>query len=253
MSVLAVEGLAKSFGGVRAVDNLSFALEAGELLALIGPNGAGKTTCFNMLNGQLRPDAGRVAFLGRDVTGLAPRAIWRLGVGRTFQITATFASMTVRENVQMALLSHAGESRRLWPRAAALHREAATALLERVGMAAQAERACGVLAYGDLKRVELAVALANRPKLLLMDEPTAGMAPKERVELMGLAAEIVRRERISVLFTEHDMDVVFGHADRIMVLNRGALIADGKPASVRNDRRVQEIYLGTVPAPAGAA
>ncbi len=253
MNVLDVTGLAKAFGGVRAVDGVSFALAAGELLALIGPNGAGKTTCFNMLNGQLRPDAGRAMFLGRDLTGLAPRAIWRLGVGRTFQITATFASMTVRENVQMALISHAGETRRLWSRAAACHVEAATALLERVGMAAQAERACGVLAYGDLKRVELAVALANRPKLLLMDEPTAGMAPKERIDLMRLTAEIVRRERISVLFTEHDMDVVFGHADRIMVLDRGRIIADGKPDEVRANRQVQAIYLGAGLAPAGAA
>ncbi len=249
MTVLAVSGLTKSFGGVEAVARVSFAVEPGELLAMIGPNGAGKTTCFNLVNGQLPPDAGRVAFLGRDITGLPPRAIWRLGVGRTFQITATFASMTVRENVQMALISHRGETRRLWRRAALCYAAEADALLARVGMDEQAERACGVLAYGDLKRVELAVALANAPKLLLMDEPTAGMAPSERLELMRLAAEIVHRDRISVLFTEHDMDVVFAHADRVMVLNRGTLIAAGSPASVRADKMVQEIYLGSGPAP----
>jgi branched-chain amino acid transport system ATP-binding protein len=246
MSVLAVRDLTKAFGGVQAVGGVSFALGAGELLALIGPNGAGKTTCFNMLNGQLVPDTGRVEFQGRDITGWPPRRVWRLGVGRTFQITATFASMTVRENVQMALISHHRRLRALWPRAYAMYVDEAMALLERVGMADQYDRACSVLAYGDLKRVELAVALANRPKLLLMDEPTAGMAPRERVALMGLAAEIVRGEDISVLFTEHDMDVVFAHADRIMVMNRGKIIAEGKPAEVRADKTVQDVYLGSM-------
>jgi branched-chain amino acid transport system ATP-binding protein len=246
MSVLTVSGLAKAFGGVQAVGGVNFTVASGELLALIGPNGAGKTTCFNMLNGQLVPDAGRVAFEGRDITGWRPRRVWRLGVGRTFQITATFASMTVRENVQMALISHRGQSRVLWREASRLHADEAMALLERVGMAEQYDRACSVLAYGDLKRVELAVALANKPKLLLMDEPTAGMAPRERIALMSLAAEIVRRERISVLFTEHDMDVVFAHADRILVMNRGLLVAEGKPTEVRANKLVHDIYLGAM-------
>jgi branched-chain amino acid transport system ATP-binding protein len=245
LSVLAVEGLAKSFGGVHAVRGVSFAVAAGELLALIGPNGAGKTTCFNMLNGQLAAAGGSVRFEGRELLGLAPRQVWRLGVGRTFQITATFASMTVRENVQMALLSHHRRLREWWRPAARLYREEADRLLARVGMEAQAERACSVLAYGDLKRVELAVALANEPRLLLMDEPTAGMAPKERIALMALTAEIVRERRIAVLFTEHDMDVVFAHADRIIVLNRGRLIAAGRPAEVRASAEVQQVYLGS--------
>jgi len=242
--VLDVRGLAKAFGGVRAVDGVSFAVNAGELRALIGPNGAGKTTCFNMLNGQLAPDAGRVAILGRDIAGLPPREVWRLGVGRTFQITQTFASMTVRENVQVALASHAGRVLEIWRPLRATDIARADALLELVGMADQGERVCGVLAYGDLKRVELAVALANDPKLLLMDEPTAGMAPKERLQLMELAAGIVKARGIAVLFTEHDMDVVFGHADRIMVLARGRLIAEGRPAEVRENALVREIYLG---------
>jgi branched-chain amino acid transport system ATP-binding protein len=244
MTALEVEGIGKSFGGVRALDNVSFSVAEGELLAMIGPNGAGKTTCFNMLNGQLRPDSGSIRLDGRDLIGMSPRQIWRLGVGRTFQITATFASMTVRENVQMALISHRGRLNALRPLAADLFVEDAMALLTRVGMQDQALRACAVLAYGDLKRVELAVALAHTPRLLLMDEPTAGMAPRERVALMALTSEIVRAENISVLFTEHDMDVVFANADRIIVLNRGQLVADGTPAKVRENRQVKEIYLG---------
>ena len=245
MKVLAVRDLSKAYGGVQAVSKISFSVAAGELLAMIGPNGAGKTTCFNMLNGQVAPDAGSVEFEGRSLAGLAPREIWRLGVGRTFQITATFGSMSVRENVQMALLSH---HRRLWSLrslATRSHVDEANALLARVGMLEQAERPCAVLAYGDLKRVELAMALANRPRLLLMDEPTAGMAPAERNELMQLAAELARSGGIAVLFTEHDMDVVFTHADRVIVLSGGELIAEGRPEAVRADARVREVYLGT--------
>lgn len=244
MTVLEVTALHKGFGGVQAVAGVSFSVAEGELLALIGPNGAGKSTCFNMLNGQLRPDAGAVVLNGSDITGIAPRKISRLGVGRTFQITATFGSMTVAENLQTALIAHRGGLHGMWRPAASLFRDEAMALLERVGMADQADRACGVLAYGDLKRVELAVALSNQPRLLLMDEPTAGMAPGERVELMALTAGIARERRIAVLFTEHDMDVVFGHADRIIVLNRGQLIAEGSPDAVRADARVRELYLG---------
>jgi branched-chain amino acid transport system ATP-binding protein len=233
-----------SFGGLIAVDDVSLQLKKGELLALIGPNGAGKSTCFNMLMGQLRPTSGDVYILGEKTTGLPPRKIWRKGVGRTFQITATYASMTVLENVQMALLSHHGEIYRFLPFAYGMYRGEAMRLLEMVDMADQAERPSAVLAYGDLKRIELAIALAHEPALLLMDEPTAGMAPKERIALMQLTADIVRDRDVSVLFTEHDMDVVFTHAHRIMVLNRGQLIAEGSASAIKNNPLVQEIYLG---------
>jgi branched-chain amino acid transport system ATP-binding protein len=241
---LVVTGLSKAFGGVQAVDNVSFSVAPGQLLALIGPNGAGKTTCFNMLNGQLRPDAGSVALEGRSLVGMTPREIWRLGVGRTFQITSTFASMTVLENVQTTLLSRHRRALTIGSLVRDLYVDEAMSLLERVGMADQAQRPCSILAYGDLKRVDLAIALGNQPRLLLMDEPTAGMAPRERIELMALTAEIVRERQISVLFTEHDMDVVFAHAERLIVLNRGRLIAEGAPDDVRNNVEVQEIYLG---------
>jgi branched-chain amino acid transport system ATP-binding protein len=244
-ALLDVAGLAKSYGGVAAVKDVSFSLERGEIVALIGPNGAGKSTCFNMLTGQIAPDRGTIAIAGVATSRLPPRAIWRLGVGRTFQITATFGSMSVRENVQMALLSHHRDLKRLWGYAGASRSVEADSLLDLVGMAPQAERASAELAYGDLKRLELAIALANEPKLLLMDEPTAGMAPKERIDLMRLVAGIARTKSIGVLFTEHDMDVVFEHADRVMVLNRGSLIAQGDPQSVRRNADVQAIYLGT--------
>jgi len=243
-ALLSVEGLTKSYGGVHAVRGVTFALKPGEILALIGPNGAGKSTCFDMLNGQKSPDSGRIMLLGKDTTGRAPREIWRLGVGRTFQITATFPTMTVRENVQVALVSHHGQLFNLWSSTPKLARDEAGRLLELVGMSGYADRPCGELAYGDLKRLELAVALANEPKLLLMDEPTAGMAPRERIELMRLTARIAREQSIGVLFTEHDMDVVFEHADRILVLNRGVLIAQGSPSEVRANREVQAVYLG---------
>jgi len=242
--ILKVTHLSKSYGGVHAVADVSFEVTPGERLAMIGPNGAGKTTCFNMLNGQLVPDAGKIEFEERDLTGLKPRKIWRLGVGRTFQIAATFGSMTVRENVQTALLSHHRKLRSLMSLATRTYTDEADALLERVGVLDQAARACAVLAYGDLKRVELAIALANHPRLLLMDEPTAGMAPHERSELMRLTSELARRDGIAVLFTEHDMDVVFQHAERILVLYQGQLIADGDPSEVRAHSRVREVYLG---------
>ena len=245
MMPLEVIGLSRSFGGVQAVRDLSFALRPGELLAMIGPNGAGKSTCFNMLNGQLRPHAGSIKLYGRDIVGLKPRQVWRLGVGRTFQITATFQSMTVVENVQMTLVSHRNRLRSMVPFMGDLYRDEAQDLLVLVGMGDQAKRTCSTLAYGDLKRLELAVALANDPRILLMDEPAAGMAPKERIQLMQLTADIVRERGLSVLFTEHDMDVVFNHADRILVLNRGELVAQGTAGEVRGNKEVQAIYLGT--------
>jgi branched-chain amino acid transport system ATP-binding protein len=231
-AVLDVSHLRKAFGGVRAVDDVSFAIDAGMLVALIGPNGAGKTTCFNCINGQLRPDQGAVVLGDARIDGLAPHDIARHGVGRTFQVAATFASMTVRENACVALRAHA------------LPAGGADALLARVGCADIADAHCAALAYGDAKRVELALALAGSPRLLLMDEPTAGMSPNSRARLMQVAADLARQDRIAVLFTEHDMDVVFAFADRVIVLDHGRIIADGTPAAVRADAQVQSVYLG---------
>ena len=243
-TILTVRDLYKSFGGVKAVRNVSFELSEGQLLAMIGPNGAGKSTCFNLINGQLRPDRGDIVIMGNKVNGRKPRDVWNLGVGRTFQVTSTFVSMSVLENVQMALFSFNKRTKSLIQRVSRLYVDESMALLKLLGIDDQADKACGVLAYGDLKRVELAVALANKPRLLLMDEPTAGMGPAERQSLMELTADIVRTRSIGVLFTEHDMEVVFNHADRIIVLNRGELVAEGTPNEVQANEKVKEIYLG---------
>jgi branched-chain amino acid transport system ATP-binding protein len=245
MSVLlTAKGLTKAYGGVRAADRVSFSLEPGEIVALIGPNGAGKTTCFKMLSGQIEPDSGQVFIGERETTGLPPKDIYRLGVGRTFQITETFASMTVRENVQVALLSHHRALHNFYGFAPRAYRAEAERILGFAGIADKAGRPGAELAYGDLKRLELAIALAGEPRLLLMDEPTAGMASAERIVLMRLVVQLARERAMGVLFTEHDMDIVFEHANRILVLDRGAIIAEGLPGEVWRNEHVRAIYLG---------
>lgn len=246
--LLSVSHLGKSYQGVKAVTDVSFSLVRGELIALIGPNGAGKSTCFNMLNGQIRPDAGSVTLDGVKTSGLSPARIFRLGVGRTFQIAEVYLSMTVRENVQVAILSHAGNLSGwtgFFGRLDRKFRREAEELIGLIGLGDQADRSCRELPYGDVKRLELAIALAGDPKLLLMDEPAAGMAPRERIELMKLTARIVEERQIGVLFTEHDMDIVFEHASRIIVLNRGTIIAKGSPDAIRTNPDVQAVYLGS--------
>jgi branched-chain amino acid transport system ATP-binding protein len=252
MMLLQVEGLVKRFGGVTAARDVTFAVDTGRMVAIIGPNGAGKSTIFNMVGGQLAPDAGTVRLAGQPITGLGARDIWRRGVGRTFQIAQTFVSMTVIENVQMALISAAGHSRSLEGAARDRHVAEARALLGQVGLEPLGPSPVATLAYGDVKRLELAVALASSPKLLLMDEPTAGMAPKERNGLMALVARLAREHGIGVLFTEHDMDAVFGHADLILVLVRGEIIARGSAAEIRANARVKEVYLGDMDSLAAA-
>ena len=251
MSLLKVQQLSKAFGGNQAVLDLGFEVEPGELVALIGPNGAGKSTVFNLLNGQLKPDRGSALLDGQSLTGQRPEAIWGMGVGRTFQIPETFASLTVLENVQMALLSHHRQHWNFWRSAAATYKDEAMALLQQLDLADLAPSACGALSYGDVKRVELAVALAHAPRLVLMDEPTAGMALTERHALMTLVQQQVRRTGLAVLFTEHSMDVVFGFADRVLVMARGQRIAEGSPTSIANNPEVRQVYLGVYPTPDG--
>ena len=244
MGLLQLEQLRRSFGGVRAVDGVSFTLAAGEIAALIGPNGAGKSTLFNLIDGQLTPQSGRVLFNGEPMTARSTAQRTRRGIGRTFQVAQTFATLTVLQNVQLAVVAaHGGASdvvHLLWD----MQIEAANSLLAQVGLQRVAGDAAATLAYGDVKRLELALALAAKPRLLLMDEPTAGMAASERTALMQTIVALAEATNMAVLFTEHSMEVVFGFARRVMVLSSGELIADGAPEAIRADSEVQRLYLG---------
>ena len=244
MTLLAVRNLNKAFGGHHVVVDVSFDVATGEIVALIGPNGAGKSTCFNMLNGQIQPDSGDILLDGISIKGWRPDRIWRRGVGRGFQIASVFGSMTVRDNVRTALISSHDAVWRFFRPASSLYTREAEALLDLTGLTELALKDCGGLAYGDLKRLELALAVSNRPRLLLVDEPTSGMTPAERRVVMDLLVTLARNSGCAVLLTEHDTEAVFRVADRILVMDKGALIAEGDPASVRADRRVQEAYLG---------
>lgn len=241
---LEVRELAKAFGGVKAVDGVSFDLPEGSIVALIGPNGAGKSTLFGLVAGQLAADAGSVRFEGQELLGLPVQARVARGLGRSFQVARIFDSMTVLQNAQVALAAAHGEVWRPLATFATARADEARALLGQAGLETVAERPAAELAYGDLKRLDFALALATRPRLLLMDEPTAGMAPGERRALMSQVVAEARARRMSVIFTEHSMDVVFGHAERVLVLSRGRLIADGTPDAVRADTSVQQAYLG---------
>jgi branched-chain amino acid transport system ATP-binding protein len=242
--VLRVVGLKKHFGGVQAVSGVDLAVPEGDVRAIIGPNGAGKTTLFNLITGDLPHDSGQVYFRGEEISGLAPQDLCRRGLGRTFQVTSIFRGLTTLENVQTALLTHHRRHFDILRPARRLYRDEAMILLDRVGLAAQAAKPSGILAHGDQRRLELAIALASDPHLLMLDEPTAGMAPKERHEIMALAASIAADARLTIVFTEHDMDVVFAVAKRITVLHQGAVLAEGAPLEVRANPAVQRVYLG---------
>jgi ABC-type branched-subunit amino acid transport system ATPase component len=242
--ILRIEGLAKRFGGLEALGGVNLSVARGDFRAIIGPNGAGKSTFFNTMTGLLKPDAGSVVFEGRDVTGETPHRLARRGVARTFQITSVFADLTALENVQVALLAHSRQNWSVWPAARPLHTARAHELLTLVGLQSAAERLASTLAHGDQKRLELAIALAGEPRLLLLDEPTAGMAAQERLESIRLVHRVARELGLSCVFTEHDMAVVFAVASHITVMHQGRVLAEGTPAEVRARREVQQVYLG---------
>lgn len=243
-AILTVENLTKTFGRFRALDGVGFSVLRSDVMALIGPNGAGKTTCLNLISGHLKPNAGRVLLRDRDITGRPAHKICHYGIGRTFQVPAVFTSMTVAENVQMAMISAEGRRAAISGQASKLYRSDAIDLLEEVGMSSRADVPCGVLSYGELRRVELATALAHGPRLLLMDELAAGIPGPKRPEFMETCLELALRGGAAVLFTEHDLDMVFHFAGRVAVLHQGELIAEGSPLEVRDDPRVRDAYLG---------
>jgi branched-chain amino acid transport system ATP-binding protein len=242
--VLEVRGLAKSFDGFRAVGGVSFDVPQGSIGAVIGPNGAGKTTLFNLITGHIRPDAGEVKFKGRNVTGIAPHDLCRLGMGRSFQRTNIFPRLTVFENVQAAYVCHRGRGWNLFDRVGPLYRDETDELLAAVGLRDRAGEVAGLLSHGGQKQLELAIALALEPEILLLDEPTAGMSAGETRDSIALIERLARERNLTLLFTEHDMDVVFQIAQRITVLHQGQVIADGAPADVRRNPDVRRVYLG---------
>ena len=246
--MLRVVGLSRRFGGVRALDGVNLEVTPGEFRAIIGPNGAGKSTLFNTMTGLIHADGGRVLFEGRDVTGQPPHAMARAGIGRTFQITSVFSDLTELENLQVALLAHRRFTWSAWRPARSLEVGRAREVLALVGLDARAAHLAGALAHGDQKRLELAIAIALEPRLLLLDEPTAGMAAQERLESIGLVHRIARTLGLTVVFTEHDMAVVFSLATRITVLHQGRVLAEGLPGSVRANPQVQQVYLGELEA-----
>jgi len=242
--MLDIKELSKQFEGFVAIRGVDFELAEGEKHAIIGPNGAGKTTFFNLITGHLTVDHGTVSYLGRDITGMEPHRIVKLGLARSFQRINIYPRMTVFENVQVALIARDNMHFRLFTLGARLNQKEAHELLELVGLREEAAELAGELAYGKQKQLELAIALAERPKVLLLDEPTAGMSPQETEEAMHMVKEITDARGLTLLFTEHDMGVVFGIADRISVLHHGEFIASGTPNDVRNDPEVRRVYLG---------
>jgi len=242
--VLEVRGVSKSFAGFLAVAEVNLAVPEGQIAAVIGPNGAGKSTLFNLITGHLRPSAGRVLVDGRDITGLPPHRICSMGMGRSFQRTNIFPKLTVFENVQAALLAHRGHGPNFWSRSEILCRGESEALLNSIGLTGRAHAVAGTLSYGNQKQLELGIALASDPRILLLDEPTAGMSASETHEAISLLGRTAKERELTLLFTEHDMAVVFSIAEKIAVMHQGRIIADGSPASVRADAEVRRVYLG---------
>ncbi|NIN67253.1 MAG: ATP-binding cassette domain-containing protein [Anaerolineae bacterium] len=242
--MLRVEGMTKSFGDFMAVYGANLTVGEGELVAVIGPNGAGKTTLFNLISGQLKPDKGRVVFKGEDITGLPPHHITRRGIARSFQIVNIFHRLTAFENVQVAVLSRQRRSFNLISPAHNLAVEETSSILESVGLLERAGSIAGALSHGDQKILEIAVALGNEPELLILDEPTAGMSPEETAATMELVRRLADTQSLTILFCEHDMEVVFSIAQSIMVMHQGSTLVQGEPEEVRADREVQEAYLG---------
>ena len=242
--MLSVEKATKTFDGFVAVNGVSLTIDKGRLCAIIGPNGAGKTTLFNLITGHHAPDSGRILFKGVDVTGMPPHRICRLGMGRSFQRTNIFPRLSVFENIQAAVLCHRGKSLAFFTPVDRLFRDETFGILGMVGLKDRWNEAGGSLSYGFQKQLELGIALASDPELLLLDEPTAGMSARETRQTIDLIGRIAREKGLTLLFTEHDMEVVFGISERITVLSQGQVIAEGLPDEIKSDQRVVEAYLG---------
>ncbi|TWT13577.1 ABC transporter ATP-binding protein [Reyranella sp. CPCC 100927] len=243
-SIVSVTSVSMHFGGFRALDDVSIDLQRGEIHAIIGPNGAGKSTLLNVISGLLRPTRGDVHYGDQRITHVPPHRRARMGIARSFQITSIFTGFTVHQNVQLALLAQRGDCRHPFRLTGERYRDEAHELLARVQIAGMGARMGGELAAGDRKRLEFAIALAGNPQVLLLDEPTAGMSSAEREIVVGIIRSLSAERQISVLFTEHDIDMVFDNAHRITVMHQGRRLVQGTPAAVRSDPRVRDVYLG---------
>jgi branched-chain amino acid transport system ATP-binding protein len=242
--MLDIRKLRKSFAGFVAVGGVSLTVDTGQIAAVIGPNGAGKSTLFNLITGHIRADSGQVLLDGYDITGAAPHRICRMGIGRSFQRANIFPRLTVFENVQAAFLAHRGRGPNFWSHSDSFYREETATLLASIGLGGQEQAVAATLSYGNQKQLELGIALASDPTLLLLDEPTAGMSASETHETMRLLERIAEARGLTLLFTEHDMAVVFAIAEKIAVLHQGRVLAEGTPAEVRADPEVRRVYLG---------
>jgi branched-chain amino acid transport system ATP-binding protein len=243
-TILKVVGLNKSFGGLKATNNIDFEMKTSELSAIIGPNGAGKSTFFNLLTGYHKVDSGEVLYKGRDITNWPPHKVARLGITRAFQVSNIYPALTTYENIRQAILTEQGRTLDFFTPAERLAKEETLKLVEITGLSQNTNMIAGNLSQGDKKRLELAIALGSKPELVFLDEPTAGMSGEETRETMKLVERLNKEMGLTILFTEHDMAVVFGYARKLTVLHQGTIIAEGTPEEVRANERAQKIYLG---------
>lgn len=244
MSILEIKGIKKAFGGVMAVAGINLEVQDGHIHSIIGPNGAGKTTLFNLITGYYPCDEGQVFFKGQDITGLATQKIVKMGMGRSFQVTNIFPKLSVFENIQATILYRGGKGLNLFSDVRKLVLEETEELLSMVELIEHATEMAGVLSAGDRKRLELGIVLATNPDLLLLDEPTCGMSPGETTNTIELIKKIALEKSLTVLFTEHKMDMVFSISSKITVMNFGTIIAAGKPEDIKSNEKVQKIYFG---------
>ena len=242
--MLQVEGVIKSFDEFMAVNGANLTVKKGEIVAVIGPNGAGKTTLFNLITGALKRDRGRIIFKGEEISELPPYDICKKGISRSYQIVNIFPRLTVFENVQVAVLSYQRRSSNLFRPAQSLAVKETRSILESMGLSGKEKNIAGSLSHGDQKILEIAIALGNEPELLILDEPTAGMSPEETQATMELVKRLGKQRGLTILFCEHDMDIVFSIAQSIMVMGHGQTIVQGTPEAIRSNKEVQEAYLG---------
>ena len=244
MAILEIRGLRKSFGGLAAVAGIDLEVQEGHIHSIIGPNGAGKSTLFNLISGYYPCDEGRVFYKGMEITNLSPQRIVKLGIGRSFQVTNIFPRMSVFENIQSTVIYRKGEGLNLFSDSRKRYREETGTILSMVGLQDKAHTLAGILSAGDRKRLELGIVLATEPELLLLDEPTCGMSPMETSRTIDLIQEITKQKSLTVLFTEHKMDMVFCISSYIHVMNFGVIVAAGEPGQIRSNEKVQQIYFG---------